>query len=161
MVIKDRNVSYEGLQRKLKQKVTRDKVSHGENNKKTKAGDLLVEKENENIIEALKEEVMKHIGGAEVKLLKGNIAVVHIYDMDAVTTKEELVQAVEIQTGSGSVVIRPMRPMAESWQAATLEMAENLAKKIVKAQKIRVGWTSCRVKKRVDINRCFTCDSLR
>ncbi|CAH1107103.1 unnamed protein product [Psylliodes chrysocephalus] len=146
--------------RKLKTNVTGNVTKDIKTIKKTRAGDLLLEMDNEDNLHVLKEELKKHVGEAEVKSLRGNSAAVHVYDVDAVTTAEELVAVVESVTGPGTIIVTSMRPMAGSRQAATLESSGENVEKLLRQQNIRIGWSSCRIQKKIPINRCFNCGSI-
>lgn len=114
--------------------------------------------ENEDGLQVLKEELKKHVEEAEIKSLKGNSAAVHVYDVDAVITTEELVAVVESVTGPGTITT--MRLMAGSRQVATLESTEESIEKLLRLKNIRIGWSSSGIQKRVPINRCFNCGSI-
>lgn len=160
LVIRDSATTFEDMLRKLKTNVTGNVTKDIKTIKKTRAGDLLLEMDNEDNLQVLKEELKKHVGEAEVKSLRGNSAAVHVYDVDAVTTAEELVAVVESVTGPGTITVTSMRPMAGSRQAATLESSGENVEKLLRQQNIRIGWSSCRIKKKIPINRCFNCGSI-
>ncbi|CAH1107094.1 unnamed protein product [Psylliodes chrysocephalus] len=161
IIITNKEKAYEDILRDLKSKIKGDRVPEGiKAIRKTRTGDMIVELENEESINALKKEIDKNICGANVKILKGKKTVLHIYDVDAVTTAEDIVSAVESLTGEGTAEVRSLRPMEGGRQAATVDMEEEAAAKLIKERSIRIGWTQCRLKERVEVNRCYSCGSI-
>lgn len=87
IMITNKEKTYEDILRDLKTKITGDKVPEGIRAiRKSRAGDLIVELEDDEGTKALHEEISKTICEAEVKILKGKRTTIHIYDVDAVIT---------------------------------------------------------------------------
>ncbi|CAH1107096.1 unnamed protein product [Psylliodes chrysocephalus] len=161
IMIRQKDKSYEDILRDLKSKISRERVPEGiKMIRKTRAGDLIVEMDDEEGIKSLREEINKNISEATVKILKRNKVVINIYDVDAVTSAEEIARAVGAYTGAEAVEVRSLRPMEGGRQAATVELDEEEANKLFKEKEVRIGWTRCRVKERVDVGRCYRCGSI-
>lgn len=81
-------------------------------------------------------------------------------DMDEVTTKEELLEALEKDLGISSIpetAIRSMRTAFAGTQTAIISLPFEHAKKALAAGKIKIGWTICRLREAIKPKTCFRC----
>lgn len=108
--------------------------------------------------EALKKELEMKLPEAKTQLLTDR-KTLHIKGMDETITETEIVEAVSkaINKEPKTFEVRALRPAFGSTQNATLIINEEDANKILKANFLRVGWTSCRVVERAALNRCPRC----
>lgn len=92
---------------------------------------------------------------------QGVPVVVHVKGLDADVTGDEVLNAIVAQFPSDgampSVVAKVnLRPAFQGTQNASLVLQPEIAKKMVEAGTIRVGWSSCRVQL-PDRDHCFKC----
>lgn len=155
-------VSYADILKKVK----RDAKLHtlGENVKgirKTEKGELIVElcrPEHEKLLQ-FKDAVQEVLGGdAEVRSVTHEI-IIDIRDIDEVTTKEEVAEALEIFLGKSLQMsdVKSLRRSYGGTQIATVGLNAPLANKLIEAGKIRIGWVVCRVRQKISPRRCFKC----
>ncbi|CAH1107099.1 unnamed protein product [Psylliodes chrysocephalus] len=138
IVISNKNKSYEDILRDLKSKIAGDRVPEGIRAiKRSRAGDLIVQLEDEASTRALKEEIGGSMEGADVKIMKGNKTLIHIYDLDAVTTDTEVITAIEGYTGKDTAEVKSLRPMEGGRQVATVEVEEEAALNLLNQQSIK------------------------
>lgn len=127
--------------------------------RKTVKGDLLLtvtehgEKVRKKVVEVLKDRKVKIAGNRKEKL-------VHIRDIDAVTTQDDIVTALQhtgVVTEKAALKVKSLRPTVAGNQIATVALAENDAAKILEIGRLRLGLTMCRIEERVEVERCYRC----
>lgn len=90
----------------------------------------------------------------------GQSCTLQIRDLDEVTEKEEIVEAVATAvdgTDRESVIVRALREGFGGTQMAVVTVPSNVARKLLVTGKLKVGWVVCRVRQKVDVVRCFRC----
>ncbi|XP_056643831.1 uncharacterized protein LOC130449818 [Diorhabda sublineata] len=129
----------------------------------TKAGDLLLTMERnsggaDDIANALKdingEGKIRKLGGQEPR------AVLHVRNIDAVTSKEEIETAVKsLMAGSETdyVSVSNLRPGFRETQIVTVLVDKKTGKKLTDKGNIRIGFVSCTVRQRVNVLTCYKC----
>lgn len=142
-------------------KGVKDAVGPGEcggikNLRKTKDGDVMLLAD-KNMTERL----MKDIEGMDgVKTCIGGRKQIEIMDLDPTVLKEEISEAVKrvaSREEMQEVAIDGLRGNASGFQIAVLTVPKRLGERLLRDGNIRIGWTSCRVKERVNIDRCLNC----
>lgn len=125
-----------------------------------KAGGLLIEiRGNQEDMEKVRAEISRSAGPeVEVRSLQQR-RLIEIRDMDEWTTKEEALDAILRVTGTGaeSIKILSLRKTYGGSQAAVVSTSIDAAEKLLKEERIRVGWISCRVREAENKLRCFRC----
>lgn len=84
----------------------------------------------------------------------------HISDIDGATTDEDLIEAIMTVTGTNDrevVKIRSMRTNRNGGQVAIVAARKDIAEKLLRADRIRVGLINCRTREWVHLVRCFRC----
>lgn len=85
-------------------------------------------------------------------------AIMHIKDMDNVTTREEIVEALTKECGGeADHEVTSLRPAYQNTQAATIKTSEACANLLEKTGKVRIGLVRCRIKRREETPRCSRC----
>lgn len=132
--------------------------------RKTLSGDLIVElASGPSAAEAsgtLRDKLSAALGGTTVTCL-GQMVEVEVVDLDEVTTKEEVLAALEGSLFGGESSPRESVTVTGLWgtrggrQMATARIPASLATKL---EFVRVGWLQCRVRpRRPQPLRCFRC----
>lgn len=160
VVVKRGDSTYAELLKSVKSKVDIAKVGvQVKTIRKTAKGDLLLEVQGGmQKADRLKEAIKKDVG-KDVKITNNEVTI-HIYDIDATTSQEEVEEAVVREVGHGeahTVKVKSMRPSWDGNQIATVLASKFIANRMILAKVIRIGWVNCRVRERVTVPRCFNC----
>lgn len=84
--------------------------------------------------------------------------VIHIRDLDAEATREDVCHAIEKALGGKTTArVTSLRPAYGSAQNATVVLPAREASVVVATGRLRVGWQSCRVDARRPEVRCYRC----
>lgn len=127
--------------------------------RKTKAGDMLLElakgSQTDKLCENIKD-TLKEYGTAKTmrQLVK-----LEIRDIDSVTQEDEIISAIREGIGDTSqeIKIHLTGVNSSEQRRAFVTLPTEDASKILTEQRIKIGWTRCRVKRCLDIKRCFKC----
>lgn len=130
--------------------------------KRNQKGQMLFElkKEDEAKRDTLKAAVTQALEGKAKVTLRTQETNVVCKDMDEVTTKEEVLEALMKQLEVDSLpesAIRSLRPAYGGTQTAVISLSFELAKKAIAAGKIKIGWTFCRIREATRPKSCFRC----
>lgn len=160
ILIKMEGISYAELLKKVKKDVNPDAVGvQVQNIRKTKKEELLLTvKQGTEKAEVLKQEIMNKLPEVSATIFVKK-KIIHIKDLDEVTTVEDIKEAVAKLTSVDiqNFEVRALRPAFGNRQNATIIMTETAANKLIAAGKIKVGWTNCRIQERKREDRCFKC----
>lgn len=161
VVVRAKEGTFADLLKNVKSRVDIGKVGvEVKQVKKTTSGDLLLVIEGgSEKADALGEEIREKIQNAEVRTRKEETTTLFVLGIDAVTEKEEIAAEIRKATnvGDGEVTIKTLKPGGYGTQAATIEIPRGKAADIIRAGNIKIGWTRCTIKERVEIVRCFRC----
>lgn len=86
-------------------------------------------------------------------------ASIEIRDLDSLTTPEEVKDAVERELGASAGVVKVFltQPNKREQKLAVVSLSERGVNQLLKTAKIKVGWVNCRIRRRVEVTRCFRC----
>lgn len=155
--------TYADILRKVKEdpslKELEDKVVRVKRNQK---GQMMFElkKEEGAKRDALKAAVTQALGEAATVTVRTQEISIVCRDMDEVTTKEEVLEALKKQLDINSLpesAIRSMRAAYGGTQTAVISLPFEHAKKILAVGKVKIGWTYCRVREATKPKSCFRC----
>ncbi|CAG9763645.1 unnamed protein product [Ceutorhynchus assimilis] len=119
-----------------------------------------------------KDEASAKMLNKTIKELSGNIntrmsgipksanETIYIRGMDSITTKEEVLQAIEGITGTlkdPNYRLSEIRPQQNGTQAITLTIDKELAEKLYATKYLRIGVVRCSMEKRHYVERCPKC----
>lgn len=127
------------------------------NIKKTKDGGVMIVTDGSNT-DRLMKEIEDKVGGTRTAL--GGRKTVEILDLDPTVTKEEVVEGLNRVASveeRADTVVDSLRATNSGFQFAQLSVPRRLGEKLIQAGTICIGWTSCRVKERIHIDRCINC----
>ncbi|KAJ8911493.1 hypothetical protein NQ315_010865 [Exocentrus adspersus] len=106
----------------------------------------------------LKQTIEEKNQNAEV-MIKTDEVILHITDIDASYNPEELrneiIKSENLQEHQARII--SMRPSQNGNQTATVAMKRAAGLRVINRGKIKIGWINCRVRKRVNLLRCFRC----
>ncbi|CAH1107107.1 unnamed protein product [Psylliodes chrysocephalus] len=157
--VKSEGKTYAELLKDIKEKVNvKQKGVEVASIRKTAKGDIIFEVSKGNA-KWLQEEIQNKVSGTEARTLQEE-KIVHISDIDGATTDEDLIEAIMTVTGTNDrevVKIRSMRTNRNGGQAAIVAARKDIAEKLLRAGRIRVGLINCRTREWVHLVRCFRC----
>lgn len=160
IIVQIKDKSYADLLKTVKSAVNPSAVGvEIENMKSTRKGELLLTVQNgADKAEVLKRELIEKVPGASASILVSK-KIIHIKDMDEVTTDSEIEEAISKATGANSkdFEVRAIRPAYGNKQNATVVINDQDASKLIQSGKIKIGWTQCRVLERKKDPRCYRC----
>lgn len=129
--------------------------------RKTAEGKALVTLRKDPV--ALKEfqSAMDKGDGVSMILTGSNVWTLSIKGMDALTTKDEVIEAVAKECGGKGHILgaSKLRPNARETQAITVSMTAEKAADVCRLQRIRVGLVNCSVERRLEVASCNRCGS--
>ncbi|KAI8118185.1 Retrovirus-related Pol polyprotein from type-1 retrotransposable element R1 [Lucilia cuprina] len=130
--------------------------------RRTQKGDLLLEIKatSKEAVGIFQEQVKRSIGSqAEIRTHERKICV-ECRDIDEVTTKEEICTALINQFGAEDINeanIKSLRKGFRDTQTAIINLPIDVAKKVLKAGKVRIGWVICRIREQLYPKKCYRC----
>lgn len=130
--------------------------------KRNQKGQMMFELKKEEGVkrDSLKEAVTQALGDTATVTVRTHEINVVCRDMDEVTTKEEVLEALKKQLEISSLPESAIRSLREAYggtQTAVISLPFELAKKILAAGKVKIGWTICRVREATRPKSCFRC----
>ncbi|XP_053966117.1 uncharacterized protein LOC128868263 [Anastrepha ludens] len=96
---------------------------------------------------------------AQVRSLTQETAL-QIKDIDEVTSREEVLEAIKNSLPEGKVTLSVIRAMHTAYggtQTCTISLPPASAQKLISLSKIRIGWVYCRIREKAAITRCYKC----
>lgn len=127
--------------------------------KKTTSGDVMLEmSDNAKIPVEFKKEVEEAIGADHIRELTPRESV-EIRDLDYLVTAEEVSVAIKHKVGNptGEIKVKLTKPNSRYQIRAIVELPTNDAQTLIAAEKLRVGWINCRLRRHIDVPRCYRC----
>lgn len=153
------NKSYSEVLKDIKDRIDPDKIgAEIRAIRQTRDGQVLMELGRTADAEKLSAALVTALGtSGTVRSLVPKISV-EIRDLDCLTEKEDVEKALKRdfqETGELKVVIT--KTNAREQRMAIVEMGEKVAASLLKQGRIKIGWVSCRVRRRTTVQRCFRC----
>lgn len=130
--------------------------------RKTRSGAILLELAQGGKVEQFSEAIKQSLKEtAEVRDMKPKTTI-EIRDIDCTSTKEDVITAVceTTEAAEGDLTVRLTNLNSRDQRRAFVVLPTNTAKKLLKTERIKIGWTNCRVKYREEERRCFKCFGL-
>lgn len=160
VMVKTGNLTYvEALQKIRSEPTLKDLSKDIVSVRKTGAGHLLVEMGmGTTNVEKVNIAIKKAVGGtATVSTLKQSVRV-GVFGLDEIATSKEVAQGFTIASGSETEIEEVvLREMPRGLQMAIITTSAEAANKVVKLGRVRVGYTSCRVRLWHKNKRCYRC----
>ena len=130
---------------------------------KTQSGNMLITllKENMDKGQALQKAIAEVLKEEAQVICKGPQETMEIHDVDDITTKDDIVAALQKEAGDTSeipVELIKIRKAHRGTQVATVTLPVATAQKLLDGNgKIRIGWVNCRIKEIKRPIQCFKC----
>lgn len=158
MIVKAQGKSYAELLKTIKENIgTEENDFSIQKAKKTSTGDLLLEVKGKENAEKLKDTIKSTTNNEAI--IKTNETVIHITGIDADIELDELKQKIRKHSGDAEaeVNVLSLKPTISGNSAATVKLKKEIAEELVKKGRIKSGWNTWVIKKRIHILRCFKC----
>lgn len=111
--------------------------------------------------EALHKEISTKITGIETRVSGRNSNTVFlILDIDASINGKEVEDFIRKSTKVYATEVKHLRTARSGTQVATVSMPSHEEENLIRGGVIKIGWTHCRVKPKIDILRCYNCLNL-
>lgn len=128
--------------------------------RKRKDDSLLIVTE-KSTVETLKKEFTDNENMKDIHIVEKKCDLL-ITGMDAVTTQEELLKALEVagsltEDDKKTLVIKSMYTNRSGEQVATVTTTQKVGDKVLPVEHLKIGWSRCRVKEKFSIPRCSNC----
>lgn len=159
IIIKAQGLSYAELLKNVKEKVDIDKEGIDVKKiKKTNKGDLLLEVRGKDSASKLQQSIKSTMGNAEL-IHKTRETVLHIFDIDADITEEQLKTDIRknIRATDDNLQVISLRSTKWGSQVAIIKLKKEPAEALIKKGEIKIGWVKCKIKKKLHLTRCFKC----
>lgn len=127
--------------------------------RKTASGGVLLELAQCKDRGKLQEAIRKSVGDkGEVRSIVPKSRI-EILDLDALATEADITESLkkDFPTLSGELKVTLFKPNRREQRKAVVEMEDREVTPVLQKGKVKVGWVVCRVRKRVELDRCFRC----
>nr|CAI5820275.1 unnamed protein product [Callosobruchus analis] len=161
IIVRSEGKTYCELLKSIKQNVDIEKVGiKVRSMRQTSNGAVLFRVEGQgNQANIFKEEIKSTLKEADVRVMKHE-SVLHITDIPATENESSVLNDIMDDMGildSQALRVKPLRPLQDGNQAATVISRRDLANKIIRRGVIKIGWVYCRVWERNYVQRCYRC----
>ncbi|XP_076301778.1 uncharacterized protein LOC143219857 [Lasioglossum baleicum] len=138
---------------------TGDKMAGIQTVRKSRGGDLLIELQKDMKSCEFEKIVKDSLGASQQTRRLVQRVIYEIKDIDPTLEKEELREelAAKLQIGKEEVEIRNKRFGFGGTSTIIVALPKAIGEKVLEDRRIRLGYTSCRVKIATNIVRCFKC----
>lgn len=163
LILKQEGKSYETLLQEVRTHLEGVECNIRSARQTKNGGLLLTMAKGEEDDGKLKNVLSSKIAGLKISHGNGNggSRTLHVKDLDAVTTKEEVLKAVSAFLGEkyteGKVRVTSLRQAFGSCKAATLQTEPEVADALLKQGRIKVGLIHCRIREREETLYCYRC----
>lgn len=104
--------------------------------------------------DALKDKFISVLDSAAVGV--GREEIFHVTGLDEDVTADEIKIAIETELGV-PVHVKSIRPTQYGSKTATITMSTKSARNLSSVTSVGIGWTRCRLRKRVFVEKCYRC----
>lgn len=127
--------------------------------RKTQNGAVLLELGKETTDkEAFRRSIQNAIGDAGQVKSPVSTTTIEIWDLDCLTTKEDVQQALVQETGKNmDFKVHVFEPNSREQKMALATANAETASILLKKGRIKIGWMNCRIRQRVTVTRCHRC----
>ncbi|KAK9719714.1 hypothetical protein QE152_g22492 [Popillia japonica] len=161
VMIKTEGRSYVDIVKKLKEKVDIDQIGVKVRKiRKTAKGDLLLQVEGgHEMANTLGKEIKNKIEDIKVTTRRTGTTTIYVLGVDPTTTEEDVKRALgkETKLKETDINIKSIRKSKHEEQTVIAEIPKQEAMDLIKRRKMRIGWSECGIKERIEVARCFKC----
>lgn len=159
MVVSSKNKSYSDMLKVVRQNIDPTKMGlEIRSVRKRKDESLLIVTE-KGKADVLRKEIEGNANMSDIEVVEKRTEII-VSGMDAVTTEEELKAALEnklLVSNIKGLEMKSMYTNRSGEQVATLELNDDVAETLVEQGTVKIGWSVCKIKKKISIPRCSNC----
>lgn len=136
-----------------------DKIGGIQTVRKSRGGDLLIELQKDTNCSEFEKVVKESLGTTQpIRRLAPRVTY-EIKDIDPTLEKEEIIEEIakKLQVDVEEVVIKNMRFGYGGTRTAIVSFTKALEDRLIEGNRVRIGFTSCRIKVAANVIRCFKC----
>lgn len=160
LLIKMDNMKYADLFKTVRSSINPSEIGVDiQQIRETRKGELLVSVRNgSDKAEVLRKEISQKFPKASV-LMRKERKVLHIKNLDSLTTEEDVREALVKTTNlkEKDIDVRALRPAFGNKQNVTVVMEVEAADKLLQSGSIKIGWMRCRILERKEVMKCYRC----
>lgn len=156
VIIKTDVTTYAETLKNIRAVVNPDDIGVGVKSVKMTKDNKVVIVTEEGKAESLHREIAAKVKGVETRV-SGSKKTLVILDIDATINGKEVEEYIRKATREFETQVRNLRTGRGGTQIAIVSMSSKAADELLSEGMIKIGWTYCRVKPKIDILRCFNC----
>lgn len=125
--------------------------------RRNKDGSMMLLTDGQNT-ERLRDAIRDRVEGTSTTL--GGMKTVEILDLDPTVSRADIIEELmklASQDERERITVENPRETTSGFQIANVTAPRSLSDKLIKSGAIRIGWTSCRLKEHIRIDRCINC----
>lgn len=161
VVIKRGELSFAESVKNIRSKVDANVVGHRISKiRQTRTGDVLIEiLGGSEAAETVRSEVEKSLASGEIVKSLEQRTLVQLRDLDCVTVKTDVQEALSDETGipADQITVTGIRPAFGGKQSTIVSLPREIALKIIGKGRIRVGLIYSWIREALKLTRCFRC----
>lgn len=161
VTIKTQGKSFVDVVKKLKAEVNIEQLGvRVKRLQKTEKGDIRLTIEGgQDMATSLQDEVKNKVENVQVDIRRAKTTIVFVLGIDPTITEAEIRQALarEMKVQESEIIMKATRAAKNEEQTMIVEVPSAQAAPLIKGGKLRMAWTVCGIRERVDIMRCFRC----
>lgn len=157
IVVKSEGKTFADLVKGVKEAVGQEGSTRIRNLRKTRDGSVILHTDGVNT-EQMRKQIVDNVDGATAAV--GGLKQVEVLDLDPTVTKGDIVDEVKkltTQLEQNQITIDNPRMTSSGFQVANITAPKSITDRLLHMGVIRIGWTSCRLKERIKIDRCVNC----
>lgn len=160
IIIKSGGESYADLLKKIK-----EKTNIGEEEgivraiKRVRGNDVMLVLNGDREKAELVSKAIKDGANLQATYRKNEV-IMHVTDIDTTMKEEEIKEGIKKHLTSLNdvdVKIMSIRPTKDGNQTATLAVTKEAAKTLEGIGRVKIGWVNCRIRRRLNMQRCYRC----
>ncbi|XP_011313274.1 uncharacterized protein [Fopius arisanus] len=154
---------YCDILRRVKKEVPQDQAACVQSIRRTTTGDMLLTlRKATDGAPQLRKTIADLLGDDAEVVSKGPQEELEIKDLDEITTKEEVLEALQAAAGEEFSIdigaVKAVRKGFRGTQTAVVSLAAKVARKVVgDTSKIKIGWVNCRIVRVERPPKCYRC----
>lgn len=160
VIVESGGQSYAKLLKTIKDKVSPKELGIDIRQlRRTRAGDILITTDGRaGDADKLRQALATNVEGLTVRKGSREEVTFHIRDLDATVNREDMRDALVAEgVPEDALKVTSLRPAFGDTQVATVKVAKSYSEALVNKKRILIGWTRCRVQKRVPMQGCGKC----
>ena len=122
-------------------------------------GNLLLELKKSSAVAQVSEAISRKWGESASIVAQRDEMTLEIRDLDELTVTGDVSDALGkmLDTGTGATTVKSIRKAYGGTQTAVVRLPVDLARKALEIGRVRIGWVNCRIRRKLDVQKCYRC----